>query len=181
MSPADTSSRVAILDNALALAREGRTTVTLESVAQASGLTKPGVMYHFPNKQALMVAAVHHLIDHYERELLALVPEGPSADAPRRLLAYAEWMLTARHDRSDLVMFGDPRVVDVATDAWSQRLRPWLEIPASTPPALRVRLHAVRLAAEGSWFADASAILPLEGGDRPDLLRYLRALIEETP
>jgi AcrR family transcriptional regulator len=180
MSPMDTTSRVAILDSALDLAREGRTTVTLESVAQACGLTKPGVMYHFRNKQSLMVAAVHHLVDRYEQELLVLVPEGPSASAARRMLAYAEWMLTTQHDRSDLVMFGDPRLIDAATEAWSQRLRAWLDIPPSTPADLRVRLHAVRLAAEGSWFADASGILPLEGGDRGDLLWYLRGLIEEA-
>jgi AcrR family transcriptional regulator len=174
------SSRSAILDSALALAGGGATTVTLESVAQASGLTKPGVMYHFRNKQALMAAAVDHVIDRYERELLALVPDGTSASVEQRLLGYAEWALTAEIDRSDLVMFSDPRLVDVLTRKWSERLRPWLQVPEGTPAATRVRLHAVRMAADGSWFADASGILPLSTDERRDLLAFVRDLLEES-
>ena len=172
-----TTSRAAILDNALVLARDGATTVTLDSVAQASGLTKPGVMYHFRTKEALMAAAVDHVVDRLEETLLALLPQGPSAPVERRMLAYAEWALTSEIDGADLVMFSDPRLVDVLTRKWSDRLRPWLEIPAGTPAPLRARLLAVRLAAEGSWFADASGILPLPEDDRRALLGYVRDLL----
>jgi AcrR family transcriptional regulator len=141
-------------------------------------MTKPGVMYHFRTKEALMAAAVDHVIDRYEAELLALLPEGPSAPVAQRMLAYATWALTADIDGSDLVMFSDPRLVDVLTTKWSARLRPWLEVPAGTPAAVRARLQAVRLAAEGSWFADASGILPLPEGDRRALLAFVRELVE---
>jgi AcrR family transcriptional regulator len=47
----------------LALLRRG-VTVSLESAAQACGLSKPGLMHHFHTKQALMLALVDQATQH---------------------------------------------------------------------------------------------------------------------
>ncbi|MGO2643969.1 TetR/AcrR family transcriptional regulator, partial [Brevibacterium aurantiacum] len=44
-------------------------TISLESVAQAAGLTKPGLMYHFPNKEALMLGLVDHAAQQWHQRL----------------------------------------------------------------------------------------------------------------
>ena len=41
-------------------------TISLESVALQAGITKPGLMYHFPSKEALMVGLVDHAAEHWE-------------------------------------------------------------------------------------------------------------------
>lgn len=63
------SSATAILDAALSILDDGGT-VSIESVAVAAGLTKPGLMYHFRTKAALMDALVDHVVDELESELV---------------------------------------------------------------------------------------------------------------
>lgn len=53
-----------IMNAALGIAAEkGAGKVTLDAVAKASGLSKGGLLYHFPSKDALITAMVQHLID----------------------------------------------------------------------------------------------------------------------
>lgn len=51
-----------IIAAAFAQLEEGGS-VSLDSVARAVGLTKPGVMYHYPTKEALMLALVDSVLD----------------------------------------------------------------------------------------------------------------------
>jgi AcrR family transcriptional regulator len=52
-------SRRAILDAALPnFARNGYTAASLNQIIEASGLTKGGVYFHFPSKQALALAVI---------------------------------------------------------------------------------------------------------------------------
>jgi len=44
-------------------AQEGVEALTLEKVAKASGLTKPGVLYYFKNKEELLIGLTEHVID----------------------------------------------------------------------------------------------------------------------
>ena len=56
-----TSKRDSILQAALHVVEtDGVTAVTYESVAAASGLTKGGLLYHFPSKDALVLAPVSY-------------------------------------------------------------------------------------------------------------------------
>ena len=78
--------------------------ISLDSVATASGLTKPGLMYHFPTKSALMDALVDHIVDSHEGDLVRrLAVPVDEASAPERLRAYVHWALETQHRRSDLV------------------------------------------------------------------------------
>ncbi len=56
------NSRASILDAAQRVAlREGSSHLTIDAVAKESGLSKGGVLYHFPSKEALLVAMVERL------------------------------------------------------------------------------------------------------------------------
>lgn len=162
----------AILDAVLAhLRTEGVLALSLDSAAKAAGVTKPGLMYHFRTKEALVTALVDRVIDGHERELGALL-DGDLATAPAhaRLAADARWALTSEHDAVELIMLSDPKLWDRMTDRWSERLTPWLAIPDDTPAPERAHLQAVRLLADGAWFADASGFLPVPEADRQALL-----------
>lgn len=173
-----TSSRTDLLEAALQLIRDGET-VSLDSVARAAGLTKPGLMYHFATKEALMTALVERVTDDYARELASRLPEGEAATVERRLEAYVEWAFTADIDRADFIMFTDPRLRDQLTALWADRLRGWVDVPVGLPPARRARLLAARLIADGSWFADASTVLPLSAAERSDVWALARTLLED--
>ncbi len=174
------SSRARILDSAMARVREGES-LSLESVARAAELTKPGLMYHFPTKEALMSALVDHTIDGYEHELRARLPKADASTVEQRLAAYVDWAFTAEIDQCDLVMFSDPRLRDQLTARWTERLRVWVEVPDGVSPARRARLNAARLMADGSWFADASGVLPLTATERRQVATLARELLEDSP
>jgi AcrR family transcriptional regulator len=175
------SQRGAALTSALGAVREGET-LSLESAARAAGLSKPGLMYHFPTKEALIAALIDHVIDDYEQELVELLPG--SKDSPttaERLDAYVRWALSTRHDAAFLVMVNDPRLRERMSVRWADRLRVWVEIPGDLPADQRARLHAARFIADGCWFADASNVLPLGDDERQAVLTVALELLSGDP
>lgn len=175
------SQQGAILEAVVAEIRSGGMTLSLDSAARSAGVTKSGLMYHFATKEALVAALVDRVMDEQERHLSDLLDgEVATASARARLSAYARWSLTRPHDAIDLVMLGDPRLWDRMVERWSERLAPWLAIPEEIPTEERVRLQAVRMLADGVWFADASGILPVPQRDRAALLDTALRLLEES-
>lgn len=173
------SSATSILDAARRMLDDGGT-VSLDSVAQASGLTKPGLMYHFPTKSALMDALVDHVVDSQEQELSAFLDVSPEQASPRhRLGAYVRWALQGRHRRSDLVMLSDPKLSGRMVARWMERFDQWVQVPADGSPEERSRLHAARLLADGAWLADSSDTFPLREDERPGVLAVALELLGE--
>lgn len=69
-----------ILQAALDIAAEkGAGKVTLDAVAKASGLSKGGLLYHFPSKEALINAMVQYLMADSERKRSELAVQETSA------------------------------------------------------------------------------------------------------
>ena len=144
-----TSSRERILDGALELIRGGGT-VSLASAARQAGLTKPGVMYHFPTKEALMLALVDRVMDGWDAQMARRLT-GPPEQVPaaERLRAYLDWCLSGEVDETDLVMLTDQRLRATLKERWVARVEPWVHLPADLPAERRSRLLAVRLLADG--------------------------------
>ena len=62
------------------LRRDGLTSLTLDAVAAEAGLSKGGLLYHFPSKVALIEALFQHHIDRFNhdlRQLVATEEQGP--------------------------------------------------------------------------------------------------------
>lgn len=172
------SSAPAILDAALHLL-DGGETVSLDSVARAAGLTKPGLMYHFPTKAAMMDALVDHVVDRLEAELQTYLPAG-APSATDRLRAYVQWSFHAEHRPSDLVVLTDPKLAARLRQRWITRLQPWIAIPDNAPPGTRAALHAARLIADGTWLAAATDTFALTPADTPDVQSIALRLLEGT-
>lgn len=63
-------ARTRILEAAGAVIRqEGVMGLTLDAVAHAAGVSKGGLLYHFPSKEALVRALLEHHLDAFERAL----------------------------------------------------------------------------------------------------------------
>lgn len=173
------SAREAMLDAAEAhLGADG--TLTLDSAARAAGVSKPGLMYHFPTKEELLRAILERITTRCEQEMVAAVavaaggvPADAVADAEavsavavlvdatavQRHLAYLAWAGEAQLSPADLVIFADPRLRVSLTERWQEQVERWLHVPAGTPAHERSRLLAVRLMADGLWFDRASGLL----------------------
>jgi AcrR family transcriptional regulator len=71
--PKETSSRERILNAAAELVREvGSRRLTLEGVAERAGMSKGGLLYNFPSKDALLQGMVERMIEEVSAEKEAL-------------------------------------------------------------------------------------------------------------
>ncbi|SCY56136.1 TetR/AcrR family transcriptional regulator [Microvirga guangxiensis] len=79
------SSREKILDAAAELVSEiGAGRLTLDAVAERAGLSKGGLLYNFPSKEALLQAMIRRMIDQVTESREALRPQlkpGPNLEA----------------------------------------------------------------------------------------------------
>ncbi|POX48442.1 TetR family transcriptional regulator [Streptomyces sp. Ru71] len=175
------SAKRRILEGALELLRvEGGGAITLDAAAKQVGLTKPGLMYHFPTKEALMLAVVGHVADRWEKLLLDRLGRPLETASPhQRIRAYVEVSLDVPFDSADFAIYADVHYRTALTDTWVRRMEPWLDLPGTLPETVRARLTAARLLADGYWIAAATGVLPVPGRDREQLRAVADDLMAE--
>src|SRR5215467_7971686 len=97
--PGRPSARAKLLQAALDLVLEGGAeALTYESLSQRSGLSKGGVLYHFPSREAMNKAIREHVRQQYRaarRAETEALPEGPSR-------ALKGWAIASLYNRSGL-------------------------------------------------------------------------------
>jgi len=76
--------------------RDGVGNLTLEAVARHAGVSKGGLLYHFPSKSALIIAVVQRLAERFDREQTRAVA-GDSQSAG----AFSRAYLTIRAEPPD--------------------------------------------------------------------------------
>lgn len=173
------SSREAILDAAEAVVMQsGAAHLTLDAVAEAAGVSKGGLLYHFPSKDALVEGMIRRCVTQFEADSRATEQKLPDSPA-RDLKAYIQAALDDE---------GPRRQVNVAL----------LAAGANNPELLQpVREHnrvffselasrkrgferavAVVLAAYGLWFLEALQLSMLSAKQRQRVVQEILALAE---
>jgi AcrR family transcriptional regulator len=144
------------------VARSGPATLTLDAVAAEAGVSKGGVLYHFPTKEALILALIEAEIEAFEK----LVEKEVSADG-RAPGAFARAYVRATV--AGIAGNGDSGFCGVAaafandeailgryreqTAAWRARF-----LSDGLQPG---KAEAIRIAADGLWYASViGAALP---------------------
>jgi len=98
------STRDAILDAAEAVVgRDGGARLTIDAVVVESGFSKGGVLYHFPNKTALLQAMVQRMIEKIAAEVGAAREAAQAAGTPEHV-AVVEAVLAHRKTDSGISM-----------------------------------------------------------------------------
>ncbi|SCM79132.1 HTH-type transcriptional regulator [uncultured Pleomorphomonas sp.] len=167
----------ALLDHAARLAVEqGLAAVTVQAVAEAAGVTKGGLLHHFPSKQALIDAVFADLLEALDRDLDARIAADPD---PHGIFtrAYVESVFDMSPDADGAIwaalsisMLTDPK----PRRLWSEWVKTRQERHRATDgtPALA----AIRLAADGIWLADLTGVVVEERAAMRDfLIRQTRA------
>lgn len=171
-----TSKRDTILQAALTVVEnDGVTAVTYESVAAASGLTKGGLLYHFPSKDALMLALHEHQAQHWEDELINALGKHPDqASQDERLAAYAR--VSARSATGpELLLMLEASTDSALNQPWKRVINRWIPDPATidpTDPRALQKLTAY-LAADGLWLSESIGAVSLPQGLRTALAEHL--------
>lgn len=154
-----TDTRERILDAVRdSLVAGGPSAVTLESVAERAGVSKGGLLYHFPTKAALFVGLLERVRDAVDAEMSQRAATG---DAARAFLEYARpesddeggfftSLLAAVRTGED----ADPRALAVL----AQSFEAW-EKPMRRAVADEVQAEIIRLVGNGLYLS-AIAGLP---------------------
>jgi len=74
------SCRTQILEAAESVVADaGAAHLTLDAVAERAGVSKGGLLYHFPSKETLLEAMISHLIQRHEERLAVELAHAPPA------------------------------------------------------------------------------------------------------
>jgi AcrR family transcriptional regulator len=149
--------------------RDGVTRLTLEAAASEAGLSKGGVLYHFPTRDALVAGMVGKIIEEFDADI---EQEMGAGDGPGRFTrAYIRATMApsaGRPDRQDRLgaaliaaAAAEPVLLEplqVAADRWQARL----EDDGLHPTTATV----LRLACDGLWLSDLFGLAPPSAGLR---------------
>jgi AcrR family transcriptional regulator len=141
--------------------RDGAGRLTLDAVAAEAGVSKGGVLYHYPSKDALIRAMLDLLLGGIDGELDAPADDRRDESPGGWLRGYIEASINVERDERDLKA---ALLVAAATDPdllepMRERYREWqaqVECDGIDPALATI----LRLAADGFWIADLLDLAP---------------------
>lgn len=145
--------RSALLDAAEAVLFErGTQALTLAAVANRAGVSKGGLLYHFPTKEALIRAMVARVIEEFDALVASFENGSPGSytraylEATFTILTSQEAAQTRRRWSAITAAAADPELIAPLREAMARWHR--IDPATETDP---VAAMVVRLAAEGLW------------------------------
>ncbi len=154
-------TRAALLAAASTVLREQGASLSLDAVARAAGVSKGGLLHHYPTRDALLRALGAALIDDFRQRLNAAHAAELAAHGPARgawLRAYIALTFTPDEDEKALhaalaPLAGHPALLAGLSEAQAFLLtEPEHDgLPAGTA-------HAIRLACDGYWMGDLTGL-----------------------
>ena len=181
-APVLPAARGRILDAAEQLvADQGASSLTLDAVAQAAGVSKGGLLYHYPNKDALLAAMIERHCDDLD-ERCARELEGLPADQPSsRLKASILGVLTPRAGREDVgaallaAAANKPALLDGARARYAEHVA---QLTASG--GCFARSAVIMLAVDGLMLGEVWRLTPFTSEQRDLIVKELLRLADEA-
>ncbi len=174
------SNRQAVVEAAHRVAaRQGGADFSYESTATEAGLTKAGVLYHFPSREDLVLAVVEYVAQTWEQAMLQALGR-PLAEATpaQRIRAYVEVAAGDDVSRGDFAIYADALCRPAHIGPWNEVFSRWFELDGCSPEQ-RARLSSARFAADGLWVAKATGTLRPTSGEYDALVAHLLSLTDE--
>ncbi|HLP82753.1 MAG TPA: TetR/AcrR family transcriptional regulator [Phycisphaerales bacterium] len=176
-----TPARDAVLNAAeVVIDRDGVAAFTLDAVAKEAGVSKGGLLHHFPSKDALLLALVTRMSDQWRgdyEQAIASVPAGPVRVARGLLnacIADAEgWNDQMRRSGKVMIaaMAANPANVKPAREAHENLLRLAIQDQGPTWAS-----EAIVFAMHGLWFSWLFGLTDAS----PDQLAQIRASLQKV-
>jgi AcrR family transcriptional regulator len=174
----DTKQRIVDAAEEVVL-RDGVARLTLDAAAAEAGLSKGGVLYHFPTRDALVAGMVDKIIEEFDRDIECQLAGDAGPGSFARAYIRATMAPTApRPDREDRLgaaliaaAAAEPALLvplQLAADRWQSRI----EEDGLDPTSAIV----VRLACDGLWMCDLFGLAPPPPTLRETLGRELERL-----
>jgi AcrR family transcriptional regulator len=132
---------------------QGIAKVTIEAVAKDAGITKGGLLHHFPNKRALIEAMFADMVDQFDQQIDACMAKDSIAKGSFTRAYVAVILADENFDPSDpwhticLSTISEPEYLQMSLTWLTNRLH--RHQATDSDPMLEI----VRLAADGAWFS----------------------------
>ncbi|AWB46577.1 TetR family transcriptional regulator [Paenibacillus sp. CAA11] len=159
---------------------EGVEKLTLEAVAKKAGISKGGLLYHFPSKEALLQGMVEHLSNRFLEEFHQKAEEDPRTMG-KWTRAYMDASLSCDSEVGDLYTalsaahFANPELLQVLQEQYF-KMQALIEDDAIDP----VKSTMIRLALDGLWFAEMFGLAPPHPELRQKIVEELKRRLEEN-
>lgn len=153
--------------------------LSLESVARGAGVSKGGLLHHFPSRDALLTGLAADLSRRFQARVEAAYEEEQPARPGAWLRAYIHASFQDEEQDLALMLALAPLLPDTASLEDLQReQRPLMEaLQADGLGAARA--HAIRAACDGYWLGQVLPLTRLDGAERDalrdELLAWTRA------
>lgn len=183
MKSTKTLTRETILESAFLLVQnEGINRLTLDAVAAQANVSKGGLLYHFPSKEALIKGMIDHLFEHSHQQM-----EQDASDSHETAGKWASAYIrtTFLAEKQDLkitsallaALVNNPDLLEPVRayyDEWQRRME-----HDGIDPAIAT---ICRLASDGLWFAELFGLAPLDQNGLRERVQeaLLRLAKEET-
>lgn len=158
---------------------KGVEALTLDAVARQAGVSKGGLLYHFPNKNALVVGLVEQLIQDFEAALKAEFDQDDAPGTPGQWVrAYIRSTLRMSRQTLALVARLTSLIVEMppellkAAEAYEQRCRQQLDADGLDPTQAMI----IQLATDGLWFSEMFQLSVLDEARRTQVVERLLAM-----
>ena len=174
------NARDRILNAVLAVTeKSGAGHLSLEAIARQAGVSKGGLLYHFPTKKSLMRALVEHHLSLTEKAIVEAELTAPSPNAVATALVHVSRKVCdvkrPRAQEGALAAFvEDPSLFDPVR-AHHRRVVDHLRASAADPDLSLIAL----LALEGIKTHDILALDFLKEAERKRILERLAALLQK--
>ena len=176
------TARDGILDAAQRVAaRDGAGHVTLDAVAREAGVSKGGVLYHFPGKDALIAGMLERLIGEFNAEIARLRAEAADGPNPslRAMIGACSRMCDVGRPVAMAILAAGAQNPDLLTplrDSIAAHMKQ-LEAECADPD----RAFLLCAAADGIIFQHMLGIAPYDDARRERLLAELCVMAREIP
>jgi AcrR family transcriptional regulator len=157
---------------------KGAHAITLDGVAKQAGVSKGGLLHHFPSKQALLDALFQDLLARFNASIAAKMAEDPE-ETGRAARAYLHVTTQETVNGNDAGLWRALTAAMLADPALHERWAEWGKEALQLPPeahANPAELLLCRLAVDGLWLADMLGYPAFSDTLREDVLRLIDQL-----
>lgn len=154
---------------------EGVARLTLDQVAREAGVSKGGLLYHFPSKEELIGAMVRHYVERFDAAVDALVAADPEPRGrwTRAYLRACRAELSGAGRTNAAIQAALGNFPDLLEPVRAQGERHGRRMEEDGLPALDAL--AIRLAVDGLWLGANFDLLRLDPAQRDALCDRLEA------
>jgi AcrR family transcriptional regulator len=182
VSNAPANARDRILDAAEQLvAEQGASNLTLDAVAQTAGISKGGLLYHFPSKDALLVGMLDRHCVQIDRRCADARAGWPDEDCAGHLKAHVLGLLRPNVVRAEVgaallaAAANNPSLLDSIRQRNAESIA-----RMAGHPCTFARAAIVTLAIDGLMFGEVWRLTPFTAEQREQIIDELLKLADEA-